>query len=603
MTIETADDSVKRYIWDGITTEFTYPRIMDGEDLFASLYLDSGVKVQDITQDKYELSDLFDTGILTITDAGTLAVIADKIVLERIEPLTQQLDLDKRDFPPEDVEREFDKSVLIDQQIQSQMNRSVVSNILDERETPYVLPIAEVGKVLGWTSDNELGNLTTEESGEVFPAIASTYLKRSSANDIYEAKTVGEVRTDLGLDDKADKSNVLELDNTDAFTPDEDYEPATKKYVDDSAPTVTYNKGHLQGTISNNASNPDEIIDTSIIEARSADDTTDITLTATTLDITSGTDYASGTLPKTLQDLFVAMTSNTAPSPEECWATSAIRQPWLALNKTNTSGSDSFSSSIDPTAGVPQICLRAMTATDDITRIDLTARNDGSFPEYMVDYLLVYTSDDMSSYGNVDDTIRSVSFTTVKTITGDSYTADQTKSFTLDSVIPSTATAWGISCTDFAGGGNWSLGKMEGLGLAPSLNNAETHVWADDNNGSPRAIFDDITGSNLLDADKAAYIDPVWTDGSGDIYAIDIKGEGKTQNYLFNALDTHTTTGVKTIKALPNSLLIGYTTGTVKNLVDNNTYPEVTDLVQADENMQIENISGNTYIKGFRVDR
>lgn len=33
---------------------------------------------------------------------------------------------------------------------------------------------------------------------------------------------------------KADKSNVLELDNTTPFTPDADYEPATKKYVDDS---------------------------------------------------------------------------------------------------------------------------------------------------------------------------------------------------------------------------------------------------------------------------------------------------------------------------------------------------------------------------------
>ena len=29
------------------------------------------------------------------------------------------------------------------------------------------------------------------------------------------------------------KTNVLELNNTDAFTPDADYEPATKKYADD----------------------------------------------------------------------------------------------------------------------------------------------------------------------------------------------------------------------------------------------------------------------------------------------------------------------------------------------------------------------------------
>lgn len=33
--------------------------------------------------------------------------------------------------------------------------------------------------------------------------------------------------------DKANKSNVLELDNTDIFTPSADYHPATKKYVDD----------------------------------------------------------------------------------------------------------------------------------------------------------------------------------------------------------------------------------------------------------------------------------------------------------------------------------------------------------------------------------
>jgi hypothetical protein len=37
------------------------------------------------------------------------------------------------------------------------------------------------------------------------------------------------------LDAKANANNVLALDNTTAFTPDNDYEPATKKYVDDNA--------------------------------------------------------------------------------------------------------------------------------------------------------------------------------------------------------------------------------------------------------------------------------------------------------------------------------------------------------------------------------
>lgn len=40
------------------------------------------------------------------------------------------------------------------------------------------------------------------------------------------------VSPDLSL--KADKNNVLLLTNTVPFTPDADYEPATKKYVDDS---------------------------------------------------------------------------------------------------------------------------------------------------------------------------------------------------------------------------------------------------------------------------------------------------------------------------------------------------------------------------------
>ena len=39
--------------------------------------------------------------------------------------------------------------------------------------------------------------------------------------------------------DKAAKANVLELDNTTVFTPDADYEPATKKYVDDNETTVS----------------------------------------------------------------------------------------------------------------------------------------------------------------------------------------------------------------------------------------------------------------------------------------------------------------------------------------------------------------------------
>jgi|26BtaG_2_1085354.scaffolds.fasta_scaffold01468_7 hypothetical protein len=52
------------------------------------------------------------------------------------------------------------------------------------------------------------------------------------------------------LDSKADKADVLELDNTTPFTPDADYEPATKKYVDDALPVFgTEFQAESDGTV------------------------------------------------------------------------------------------------------------------------------------------------------------------------------------------------------------------------------------------------------------------------------------------------------------------------------------------------------------------
>lgn len=51
---------------------------------------------------------------------------------------------------------------------------------------------------------------------------------------------------------KADKNNVLELTNTVPFTPDADYEPATKKYVDDNIPDVSdFVEGPFSSTVDN----------------------------------------------------------------------------------------------------------------------------------------------------------------------------------------------------------------------------------------------------------------------------------------------------------------------------------------------------------------
>lgn len=60
-------------------------------------------------------------------------------------------------------------------------------------------------------------------------------------NIVTFADTSGKLGKDSGIaiSGLAEKSNVLERDNTDVFTPDADYEPATKKYVDDHAGSGT----------------------------------------------------------------------------------------------------------------------------------------------------------------------------------------------------------------------------------------------------------------------------------------------------------------------------------------------------------------------------
>jgi hypothetical protein len=57
---------------------------------------------------------------------------------------------------------------------------------------------------------------------------------------------------DVDLSAKADKANVLELDNTTEFTPDGDYEPATKKYVVDNLPDISGKADKAVPTFSGN---------------------------------------------------------------------------------------------------------------------------------------------------------------------------------------------------------------------------------------------------------------------------------------------------------------------------------------------------------------
>lgn len=61
----------------------------------------------------------------------------------------------------------------------------------------------------------------------------------------YSGSSWAQIGGDVDLSDYALKSNVLELDNTTSFTPNADYEPATKLYVDGKASQWTTNGNEI----------------------------------------------------------------------------------------------------------------------------------------------------------------------------------------------------------------------------------------------------------------------------------------------------------------------------------------------------------------------
>ena len=92
-----------------------------------------------------------------------------------------------------------------------------------------------------WASDNSTNfNITVWEIGDRNFTDKSTSDLSEGTNLFYTEDRVNWNVTVVGLwNTKADKTNVLEKDNTTSFTPTQDFHPATKKYVDDSWTNIT----------------------------------------------------------------------------------------------------------------------------------------------------------------------------------------------------------------------------------------------------------------------------------------------------------------------------------------------------------------------------
>ena len=116
------------------------------------------------------------------------------------------------------------------------------SNVLELDNTDSFTPDADYEPATKKYVDDNAGGDVDSVNGETGVVVLDTgdISEVTDKNYVTDAEstvlgnTSGTNTGDQDLSGLALKSNVLELDNTDAFTPDADYEPATKKYVDDT---------------------------------------------------------------------------------------------------------------------------------------------------------------------------------------------------------------------------------------------------------------------------------------------------------------------------------------------------------------------------------
>lgn len=90
--------------------------------------------------------------------AGALSALY-KLVIERVPPLTQGLDLAENDnLPAEEVEKAFDKGTHVAQYLKNILDRAVLQPVTTT--TPLALPTPSTGKTLKWTAGGALENST-----------------------------------------------------------------------------------------------------------------------------------------------------------------------------------------------------------------------------------------------------------------------------------------------------------------------------------------------------------------------------------------------------------------------------------------------------------
>jgi hypothetical protein len=209
-----------------------------------------------------------------------------------------------------------------------------------------------------------------------------------------DADKIISTATQIALDSKADASNVLGLDNISEYVPDADYEPATKKYVDDSvitpiqADAIVANTIHTGTTIGNphnvtqtdvglanvdntsDADKPVSIATQTALEAKA--DASNVLGLDNTIEYVPDADYEPAT-KKYVDDSVIttaqadAIVANTIHSVTTTGNPHAVTQANVGLgNVDNTSDADK------PVSTATQTALDAKANTNNVLTLNNT---------------------------------------------------------------------------------------------------------------------------------------------------------------------------------------------------------------------------------------
>lgn len=186
MTISTT--TIKNsFSGNGSTSAFTYTfKISANSEMQVIIRSSAGVETIKSLGTHYNVSGAGNSGGGTVTfTSGNIPASGETVVLRRVTPLTQTMDLiDNDPMSADTIETAHDKSIALIQELQEQLDRSIKVSKTATITTPEITDdaAARAGKLLGFDSTGNALDATIDGSGVAVSATNAANSATAAAN-------------------------------------------------------------------------------------------------------------------------------------------------------------------------------------------------------------------------------------------------------------------------------------------------------------------------------------------------------------------------------------------------------------------------------------